>query len=320
MQGCEDKHTPYVTAQEVESKGPTYKRPLFIGQKSPMVQQADAAECGFACLTMVTNCHGHKTDSNASRRCSPAPNGHNLRGIIIMAENLKWHPCVVKLEMEGLWGLPLCIMQRNLNHFVVLKRVVANNFTIDMFAAFLAYKLQFIGSVSNLVNKWIKFKMLRLHLERITDIELAEPKVEETELTDLTMAPLNPEEFNGKLKLDNIHVKYADAEPDVISGTRIEINHGESVAIVGPFGCGKTTLMKIAMGLLEPTRSTIKVDDNNISQTGKKNNRKQIAGVMQDDVVLSGTLADNISFLIPSQTSKALESASGRRPFSKEFS
>lgn len=214
----------------------------------------------------------------------------------------------------GKWNLSLTAAQgilfgleNILVIFLAAQLVMAGNFTIGMLTAFLAYKLQFTGSVSNLVNKWIEFKMLGLHLERIADIALAEPEVEETELTDLTMAQLNPEEFNGKLELDNIHFKYADAEPDVIRGTSIEINPGESVAIVGPSGCGKTTLMKIAMGLLEPSRGSIKVDGHDINQIGKKNYRKLIAGVMQEDVLLSGTLADNISFFDPKPDQQRIE-------------
>ena len=185
--------------------------------------------------------------------------------------------------------------------------VMANQFTVGMLTAFLAYKLQFTGAVSNLVNKWVEFKMLSLHLERIADIALAEPEVDESELTDLNMANIGNEEFKGQLTLNNIHFQYADGEPKVIDNTSINIEPGESVAIVGPSGCGKTTLMKIAMGLLDPQLGEIQIDGHNINDIGKKNYRKQIAAVMQDDQLLSGTIADNISFFDPQPDQKKIE-------------
>ena len=191
--------------------------------------------------------------------------------------------------------------------FLAAQLVMAGNFTIGMLTAFLAYKLQFTGSVSNLVNKWIEFKMLGLHLERIADIALAEPEVEDTELTELTIAQIKPDQIKGQLTLDNIHFKYADGEPEVIHNTSIDITPGESVALVGPSGCGKTTLMKIAMGLLEPQQGTIKIDGHDINQIGKKNYRKLIAAVMQDDELLSGTIADNISFFDPEPNQQKIE-------------
>ena len=191
--------------------------------------------------------------------------------------------------------------------YLAAQLVMAGNFTIGMLTAFLAYKLQFTGSVSNLVNKWIEFKMLGLHMERIADIALAEPEVEETEITDLTMAQIKPEAFKGQLELENIHFKYADGEPEVIKNTSIAINPGVSVALVGPSGCGKTTLMKIAMGLLDPQQGTIKVDGHDINQIGKKNYRKLIAAVMQDDALLSGTIADNIAFFDPEPDQQKIE-------------
>ncbi|WP_289155703.1 peptidase domain-containing ABC transporter [Porticoccus sp. W117] len=192
--------------------------------------------------------------------------------------------------------------------------VMANQFTVGMLTAFLAYKLQFTGAVANLVNKWVEFKMLSLHLERIADIALAEPEVDESELTDLKLAQIKKDHkdntgspFKGHLTLNNIHFQYADGEPKVIDGTSIDIKSGESVAVVGPSGCGKTTLMKIAMGLLDPQEGAIHLDGYNINDIGKKNYRKQIAAVMQDDQLLSGTLADNIAFFDPDPDQEKIE-------------
>jgi ATP-binding cassette subfamily B protein RaxB len=74
---------------------------------------------------------------------------------------------------------------------------------------------------------------------------------------------------------------------------------GESVAIVGPSGGGKTTLMKNMLGLLETSEGCVLVDGVEINKFGLSNYRSQIGAVMQDDHLLSGSLMDNISFFDP---------------------
>ncbi|WKD48397.1 ATP-binding cassette domain-containing protein [Microbulbifer spongiae] len=75
------------------------------------------------------------------------------------------------------------------------------------------------------------------------------------------------------------------------------IEPGETVAIVGPSDCGKTTLLKCLMGLLEPTEGEILIDGRPLKQL--PNYRSQIAGVMQDDQLLAGTVGDNIACFEP---------------------
>lgn len=70
---------------------------------------------------------------------------------------------------------------------------------------------------------------------------------------------------------------------------------GESVAIVGPSGMGKTTLMKVMSGLLSPTSGNIYINDINVDTIGLNNYRDRIACVLQDDKLFSGTIAENIS-------------------------
>ncbi len=67
----------------------------------------------------------------------------------------------------------------------------------------------------------------------------------------------------------------------------------------GPSGCGKTTLMKVMLGLLKPEAGQVLVDGIDAEKLGKRNYRSQIAAVMQDDQLLSGSIADNICFFDP---------------------
>jgi ATP-binding cassette subfamily B protein RaxB len=82
----------------------------------------------------------------------------------------------------------------------------------------------------------------------------------------------------------------------VIENLNLTVEAGEAVTIVGPSGCGKTTLVKIMLGLLEPTSGEVLIDGVPLSGIGIRAYREQIAAVMQEDELLSGTMADNICF------------------------
>lgn len=75
-----------------------------------------------------------------------------------------------------------------------------------------------------------------------------------------------------------------------------KINPGESVAITGPSGCGKSTLLKLMLGLNHHNSGDILIDDIPLNQLGPSQYRQQIAAVMQNDELLSGSVADNIAF------------------------
>ena len=103
----------------------------------------------------------------------------------------------------------------------------------------------------------------------------------------------------GQLTLENICFSYSEEQAPILNNVNLTLNTGDSIAITGPSGAGKTTLMKIMLGLLQPTSGKVLLDGKDITQLGLKNYRKQIAAVMQDDTLLAGSIADNISFFDP---------------------
>jgi ATP-binding cassette subfamily B protein RaxB len=78
------------------------------------------------------------------------------------------------------------------------------------------------------------------------------------------------------------------------------IEAGQFVTIMGPSGGGKTTLIKIMLGLLEPSSGEVLIDGTPLSTIGTRAYREKVGAVMQDDQLLSGTIADNICFFDPS--------------------
>ncbi|MEI5640029.1 MULTISPECIES: peptidase domain-containing ABC transporter [unclassified Pseudoalteromonas] len=167
--------------------------------------------------------------------------------------------------------------------------VIAGGFSTGMLFAFMSYKRQFMDKTANLIEKLIEFKMLGLHFDRIADIALTDKE----ELQPDKYRKLN---IDGKITVKNVSFAYSDATPNVIDKLNLQVEAGESVAITGPSGCGKSTLLKLMLGLNQPSSGEILIDGVPLSQIGARQYRQQIAAVMQDDELLSGTVADNIAF------------------------
>lgn len=175
--------------------------------------------------------------------------------------------------------------------------VMNNDLSVGMVLAFIAYKGQLTSRFANLIEQIIQFKMMRLHLDRISDIALT--PIEPHREGQATLKLNDNDKPNGELTLENLCFRYNKGEPLVLNNLSLTIKAGISIAITGPSGCGKTTLMKIMLGLLEPTSGRVLLDGKDIKQLGLKNYRKHIAAVMQDDTLLAGSISDNISFFDP---------------------
>ena len=172
--------------------------------------------------------------------------------------------------------------------------VLNNSFSVGMLFAFMAYKAQFTSKAATVIEKLIEFRMISLHLSRIADIALTPQEVVGDKNSKSSSRTIK-----GELTLKNIGFRYSDSEPMVFQNISYTFKPGESVAIVGPSGGGKTTLMKNMLGLLSPTEGNVLVDGIEINKFGLSNYRRQIGAVMQDDQLLSGSLMDNISFFDP---------------------
>lgn len=167
---------------------------------------------------------------------------------------------------------------------------IQNVFSVGMLIAYLAYKDQFAQRVGGLIDKWIEFRMLRLHAERLSDIVLT--------------APEEPRAHDGycelprglRIEVENLGFRYSPTEPWVLHGCNLSIEQGESVAIIGGSGCGKTTLLKLLLGLLVPTEGEVRIGGVPLGRIGSKHYRSVIGAVMQDDQLFAGSISDNISF------------------------
>ncbi len=158
--------------------------------------------------------------------------------------------------------------------------------------------------------------MLSLHLTRIGDIAMN--PIEEHLVDEPGKSP-NLNKLQGEIQLSNLSFQYSGSEPLIINNANITIKSGESVAIVGPSGCGKSTLMKILLGLLNPTSGHVLVDGIDINKVSKSYYRGQIAAVMQNDQLLSGSISDNISFFDPNFDQRKVEACAQMASIHKDI-
>ncbi|HHL2712944.1 TPA: peptidase domain-containing ABC transporter [Yersinia enterocolitica] len=166
--------------------------------------------------------------------------------------------------------------------------VIDNQMTIGMFVAFSAFRGQFSDRVTSLTNFLLQLRMMSLHNERIADIALNETENQQPDRPYVAgMQPLS-------LKTMDLTYHYDSQSPSIFNNLNITIMPGESVAIIGPSGGGKTTLMKVLCGLFEAGSGKVMVDGIDIQQLGINNYHKMIACVMQDDKLFSGSIRENI--------------------------
>lgn len=175
--------------------------------------------------------------------------------------------------------------------------------SLGMLYAFMSYKGRFVASMDTLIGQWIELKMLGLHLDRLADIVFTPTEnIEQHEVASVSDDLLpsqgkNSVIISGKIEVRNLSYRYSESDPPVFKNINFVIEPGENVAITGSSGCGKTTLLKCLMGLLSPSDGEVLVDNKPLTQIPQF--RSQIAGVMQDDQLLSGAIADNIASFSP---------------------
>ncbi len=197
----------------------------------------------------------------------------------------------------GLWGGSGLGLWQGLHFLIMLYfgalQVMGGSMTLGMFFAFQIYAGQFSGRINGLIDAFFTYRMLGLHLERLSDIVHADPE------RGLDGPGALSKPLRGALEVRKLRFRYGQYDPWVLDGASFCIEPGEAVAIVGPSGGGKSTLLKLLLGVYEPTEGEVLVDGHLMRALGLRAVRERLGVVMQDDQLLSGTIADNIGFFDP---------------------
>lgn len=183
--------------------------------------------------------------------------------------------------------------------------VLRNDISIGMIMAYISFKDQFYGRVFALLDKVFEFRLLDLHLARLADIALTQPE----QHLEGVGAPPPDVCLKGGLLLDKLGFRFSPETPWLFRNVDLEVGNEEVVAIVGPTGCGKSTLLKLVLSLLQATEGSVSLHGVPVQTMGLRAYRQRVAAVLQDDALLSGSIADNIAFFDAAPDQQRIEYA-----------
>ncbi len=156
--------------------------------------------------------------------------------------------------------------------------------------AYLLYVTTLLASIRRLVEFTESFQRGITGIERFAEV-MEQP----ADITDLPGA-VELRDVRGALEFDDVSFAYEDGGSDVLSHINLHVDPGDSVALVGPSGGGKTTLCSLIPRFYEVKSGTIRIDGRDIRQYTLKSLRKQIGMVQQDVYLFSGTVLSNIEY------------------------
>jgi ATP-binding cassette subfamily B protein len=179
---------------------------------------------------------------------------------------------------------------------------VRNAITIGDIQAFIQYIRSFTQPISQLANISNVLQQTAAAAERVFEF-LKEPE-EVSETSDPIKLPV----VNGAVEFQHVHFGYS---PDkiIIKDFSASIHPGQKIAIVGPTGAGKTTMVKLLMRFYDVNRGAILVDGHNIQDFSRFDLRKLFGMVLQDTWLYNGTIMENIRYGRPDATDKEVISA-----------
>lgn len=165
-------------------------------------------------------------------------------------------------------------------------------FTIGMLVAFQMFAGKLSQPMLRMVGLWQQFQQASLAVDRLGDLMNVSPE-------PYRLAPSRKSEAKGEIELIDIGFRYAADLPLLYRNVNLTIAPGQTVAIMGPSGTGKSTLTKLLQGFYRPTEGQIKVDGIDILHLSANELRANFGVVPQETVLFSGTVYDNLIMANP---------------------
>lgn len=167
--------------------------------------------------------------------------------------------------------------------------VIRGELTIGQLIAFNMMMGYIIHPVISMANLWDEFQEVLIAVERLNDVFAAEP--ETPSQSSRFLLPL----IQGQIQIEDVTFRYGvDQERNTLQNISLEIQPGETIALVGTSGSGKTTLIKLLQGLYQPHRGRILIDGHDIRHVDTASLRSQMGVVPQECFLFSGTILENI--------------------------
>jgi len=181
-------------------------------------------------------------------------------------------------------------------------RVLNGEMTIGTLAAFLLYLRMFFEPMQEVSQFFNTFQSASSALEKIAGVLAEQPGIDDP------VHPLAPVAIQGEITLADVQFGY-DAQNPVLSGMTLEIPAGQTVALVGTTGAGKTTIAKLIARFYDPQSGAVTLDGVDLRDFAQSDLRRHVVMVTQDNFLFSGTVADNIRFGRPDATDAQVREA-----------
>lgn len=221
-----------------------------------------------------------KTANNLTRRAN------RFNNLLVEHQNAQLNKQKITLGFN--FGNQLIFGLENiLVTWIGISAILSGELSLGVLFSFLAYKKQFTSHVSSLIDNFFEFKMLDLHLQRIGDIALSEREHNGIQ---------KPNPLSLALSLEQVSFRYGFSEPFLFRNLSLQLAAGETLAIVGPSGMGKSTIIKLLLGLLTPTEGAVHFGGQDLALLDKNAYRSCVAAVTPEDQLISGSITDNIVF------------------------
>lgn len=187
-------------------------------------------------------------------------------------------------------------------YYLAVSRIFSGEITLGDFIAFTTAFSVFLGSMLGLFDQILKLRVAIKPLwERVRPLFASQE--------DHPVGRLDPGKLQGKIELRGISFRYGPGQPEVTRDVSLIIHPGEYVALTGPSGAGKTTLIRLMLGLEELTSGAIYYDRYNLQDLSPRCLKQQIGVVLQQSTLFSGSIKDNIRLNAPTATMDEIISA-----------
>ncbi|MEO8514545.1 MAG: ABC transporter ATP-binding protein [Ignavibacteria bacterium] len=208
-------------------------------------------------------------------------------------EKRKWGMKLLKLHSYYWPGSDVLVYtQLAISLFAGGYFVLTNKITIGEFTAFYTYASYVTWPMRRLAQLVSEMGMTRVAIERIYSI-LESPR------EDYSGYDNDGKEIKGLIEFDNVYFKYDDVDENILNGVSMKINPGEKVALLGPTGAGKSTIISLLMKFYEPDKGMIRIDGRDINEYSRPFLRSKMGVVLQRPFLFSTSIKENIAYSNP---------------------
>lgn len=182
-------------------------------------------------------------------------------------------------------------------------RVLSGDLQVGVLVALVLYSRRFFQPVDEIANFYNAFQSAVAALEKIANLLAEQPHVKESD------APTPLPQSSGRIDFDDVAFRYTPQGPLVLRPMDLHIPAGQTVALVGQTGAGKSTVAKLISRFYDATEGSVKLDGVDLRDISMKDLTRNIVMVTQEAYLFSGTVADNIALGRPGASREEIEAA-----------